>query len=214
MGSRRIAPGPGRGPSQVRRLPAAAVGVLIGLVVVAGMRTAPGWETALGMRTHTDVQQLPTGEVSPCLAGSTCMDPDGLPEPQRRLISLVAGERAKRGCRALLLDQRLQRAAQSHAEMIATGGRVSHIDTEQRTPQDRAEAAGYHGRIQENLAVGLATADDVMGMWLDPAVDPSLRTRLDNCAAVMLGVGYSPARASDAYGPGTWVLLLGQPETR
>jgi uncharacterized protein YkwD len=178
---------------------------------MAGVRTAPWWGETL--HAAPDTNRLPTGTVSPCLGGSTCITADELPVEPQHLIALVAGERARAGCATVALDSRLQRAAQEYADAMAAGHRPSHIDTEQRTPQDRAAAAGYHGRVQENLAVGLGTADEVLTLWLDNKVDPSLRTRLDNCSAKAMGLGHSAKKAGDAYGPGIWVLVLGQPES-
>lgn len=196
-----------------RFLPAVVVGALTGVAVAAGLQTAQWWAGTLRIGTQIAVAQpRPSGQVSPCLGGSTCLSPDDLPQRQQRFIALVTGERAQQGCRAVRLDRRLQRAAQSYADTIAVEGRPSHIDAEQRTPQDRAEAAGYHGRVQENLAIGVATPDEVMKLWLHRELDPSLHTRLTNCAAVAIGLGYSPKSAGDAYGPGIWVLVLGQPE--
>jgi uncharacterized protein YkwD len=193
---------------------AVLVGVLLGVSVMAGVRMAPWWDSFLGTQVlPASGTRRPTADLDSCVGGSTCLSPTQLSEELLRLVALITGERARVGCRPVRLDSRLQQAAQAHADAIANGGRPSHIDDEQRTPQDRAESAGYHGRVQENLAVGLATADTVMDLWLDERVDPSLRTRLDNCGAVALGMGYSPRRATDAYGTGIWVLVLGQQES-
>jgi uncharacterized protein YkwD len=206
--------GPHVGTPAPRRLPAVLIGVALGTCVTAGVLTAPIWQAVLGIGPpRSTAGGRPTGSVSPCLGGSTCLTPHHLPFEQQRLIALVAGERARAGCPSVELDSRLQQAAQDHAESIVADDRPSHIDTEQRTPQDRAEASGYHGRVQENLAVGLSTADEVIDLWLDGKIDPSLRTRLDNCAATALGLGYSAKKPSEAYGPGVWVLVLGQPES-
>jgi uncharacterized protein YkwD len=188
--------------------------MLLGVTVMAGVRTAPWWDSFLGIQAlPASGTERPTDDLDSCAGGATCLSPTQLSEELLRLVALVTGERALAGCRPVRLDSRLQQAAQAHADAIADGGRPSHIDDEQRSPQDRAESAGYHGRVQENLAVGLATADTVMDLWLDERVDPSLRTRLNNCGAVALGMGYSPRRAADAYGTGVWVLVLGQQES-
>jgi uncharacterized protein YkwD len=195
------------------RWPAVIVGLLLGVTVVAGTSTARWWSARIGLTVGTRQPERPVGQVMPCLGGSTCLTPEGMPAEQQQLIGLVAGERARAGCRPVMLDSRLQRAAQDYAQTIGTGGRPSHIDTGQRTPLDRAEAAGYHGRVLEDLAVGIPFPDDVIDLWLNGKIDPSLRTRLDNCDAITIGLGYTPARADSAYGPGVWVLMLGQAET-
>ncbi|HET9657851.1 MAG TPA: CAP domain-containing protein [Kineosporiaceae bacterium] len=194
---------------------AALSGALLGATVVFGVETARMWGTLLGVPTGPPGPPVrPTGQVTPCLAGSTCMNPDGLPQEQRRLIALVTGERHRAGCKPVQLDARLEQAAQDHAQAIVTTGHPSHTDTQQRTPQDRAEAAGYHGRVRETLAAGVQVPEEVMDLWLDATVDPSLRPRINDCSAISIGVGHSPARANDAYGPGIWILLLGRPESR
>jgi uncharacterized protein YkwD len=212
--SRHDPAGPRVGAPVPRRLPAALIGVALGACVTAGVLTAPTWQAVLRIGPpRSTAGGRPTGNASPCLGGSTCPTPYHLPLEQQRLIALVTGERARAGCPSVELDSRLQQAAQDHAEAIVANDRPSHIDTGQRTPQDRAEAAGYHGRVQENLAVGVSTADEVIDLWLDGKIDPSLRTRLDNCAATALGLGYSAKKPSEAYGPGVWVLVFGQPES-
>ena len=209
-------PSPDRNPGSaiVRRLPAAVVGILLGVSSITAVWTTPWWAGVLGIRPQAvGPQSRPTGQVSPCLGDSACLTPGALSREQQRLIALVAGERARAGCRPAELDRRLQKAGQTYAEAIGSGVRPSHTDREQRTPQDRAEAAGYYGGVKENLAIGLTSPDDVMDMWLGPSLDPSLRTRLIDCTVVSLGLGHSSAQASDAYGPGIWVLLLGQSES-
>lgn len=205
----------GPGSPAAHRLMAALTGALVGATVVFGVETTRMWANLLGMPTGPAGPPVrPTGQVAPCLAGSTCTTPDGLPPDQRRLIALVTGERHRAGCKPVQLDARLQQAAQDHAQAIVTTRHPSHTDTQQRTPQDRAEAAGYHGRVRETLAAGVPAPDEVMDLWLDGTVDPSLRPRIDDCSVISMGVGHSPAPANDAYGPGTWILLLGRPESR
>jgi uncharacterized protein YkwD len=200
-------------PESSQKLPAVIVGVLIGVAIVSGVSTAPWWGARTGLVSETGQRTRAVGRVLPCKAGGTCLAPQELPGEQQQLIAWVTGERARAGCRDVRLDSRLQQAAQNRVGEIAAGSRPSHIDAGQRTPQDRAEAAGFHGRVLENLAVGLKSPDEVIDLWLDDKVDLSLRTRLDNCAVIAIGLGYSPKRADSAYGPGIWVLLLGQPET-
>lgn len=215
----RCRPGPGKltarnvSPAVVQKLPAIIVGVLIGIAILGGVSTAPWLGVRAGLLPDARQQAHAVWRVAPCLAGSMCLTPQGLPGEQQRLIALVAGERAQAGCRDVMLDRRLQHAAQARAREIAAGSRPSHVDAGQRTPQDRAEAAGFHGRVLENLAVGVRSPDEVIDLWRNDKIDSSLRTRLNNCAVIAIGLGYSPDRADNAYGPGIWVLLLGQQET-
>lgn len=212
MSSRRAVPR----PMAAGLRSSALIGLLLGVGIMAGVRTAPWWQNTLGLASPaTAPQPRPTGAVNPCPTGpgTLCLPPDALPTDQQRLIALITGERARAGCSPVELDQRLQASAQEFADAIATSHQPSHIDAGQRSPQDRARANGYRGRVQENLAVGLRTPDEVIDRWLDERIDPSLRTRLDNCNVVAIGLGHSTQPAGDAYSPGIWVLVLGQRET-
>lgn len=195
----------------------ALVGLMLAGAVIGGIRTSPWWGEFLGSyasdTSPSSPPVLPTGTLNPCLGGSTCVSPGELVPPMPRLVALIAGERTRAGCASLQLDTRLLQAAQARASAFADGDKISHTDSEQRTPQDRAEAFGYHGRVHEVLAVGIASPDDVMSAWLNQRIDTSTRTRLDDCSAVTLGVGYQSHTPNDTYGDGAWVVLLGKQES-
>ena len=128
---------------------------------------------------------------------------------ERRLADLINDERVKAGCSALRIDGRLRTAAETRALSMNGTEAIAHVDSDLEDPQTRASAVGYPGQVVENQAVGLLTAEDVMARWLDPQIDPALKARLDNCAFVSAGIGFSDRQVTERYGPGVWVLDLG-----
>jgi hypothetical protein len=167
------------------------MGLLIGTSLVVGFHL-PGWWRSMSTTPGTGTGAHPTVQVL-----------------EDHLIELIDAERASVGCPALRPDVRLQTVAEQRAETISGDGTLGHVDSDLRDPQARATASGYRGRVVENVAVGLPTAEDVMTRWLDPQIDRALKARLDDCAMVSEGVGFSPQPASSRFGPGVWVLDLG-----
>jgi hypothetical protein len=192
------------------------IGLLIGVAVLAGIASGYRWArspvpdaTASGAPNNAQAAVL-----GACNRNPTCFPESLLPARAQQLLALIITERAKAGCRPVTLDTRLIQAAQlSTGSLISSRARTPHVDSAQRTPQDRAEFTGYHGRVVETIAVGLPTPQIVMQTWLDEHVDPSIRARLDNCASVAIGIDALPARVGSTYGTGVWVVELGQPET-
>jgi hypothetical protein len=192
---------------------AALVGVLFGATAVGALRTAPWLAARLGVTRSLQHTAVPVGAVQPCAAGdATCADPAAVPVPVGRMAGLLAGVRDRAGCtQPLSLDTRLSAAAQGHADALAAGARLSHVDGRQRTPQDRAQAHGYPGLVVESIAAGIPAPDVAVDLWLNREVDPTTATRLSDCSARHLGVGWSDGRPSEAFGSGVWVVLHGRP---
>jgi uncharacterized protein YkwD len=154
-----------------------------------------------------------TAVLGNCSGEPACFPATELPAQEQQLLSLIIAERARAGCRPVTLNTRLIQAAQlSAGSMDSSRPSRPHVDNAQRTAQDRAEFTGYHGRVVEIIAAGLASPQRVMGLWLDGRVDPSIRARLDDCASVVMGIGTAQVHVGDTYGPGVWVVVLGQPE--
>lgn len=129
----------------------------------------------------------------------------GWEEEGRRLLEQInaaraqprqCGEQSFAAAQPLLWQASLGLAAEGHSRAMATGNYFAHRDREGRTPGDRAELAGYSGGlVGENIAAGLASAQEVVAGWLaSPA----------HCATLMggqfrvLGAAYAVAPDSDA----------------
>jgi uncharacterized protein YkwD len=191
-----------------------AFGVLLGVSVVAGMRTAGWWGARIPGLPHHDGTMEPTrADIPPCGKVPSCLNVKTLSIREQEMLSLVAGERQQAGCSTVYVDSRLQKAAQARAADLAAGAPLSHVDADQRTPRDHARAHGYDGRVLESLAVGINDPQSVMRRWLHPQPDPTLRTRIDDCRSQAIGLGYSDAARGDSFDRGIWVLLLGRLDT-
>jgi len=106
---------------------------------------------------------------------------------QNQVIQLVNVQRAKAGCRALVLDARLSRAAQAHSVDMAKRRHFSHTSLDGRTFAQRIRAQGYTGSIiGENIAAGHPTPKAVMDAWMK---SPGHRANILNCRFTAIGVG-------------------------
>lgn len=86
---------------------------------------------------------------------------------QDDILRLVNRYRAGQGLKALSLDQALNRAAQGHADDMATRDYFDHVTPNGRTVGDRATAAGYRWQaILENLAAGQQDPAEVVDGWI------------------------------------------------
>lgn len=87
------------------------------------------------------------------------------------------------------INQQLQRAAQQHTEDVlknrALGG---DIGSDGSTPQDRANAAGFHGPVAETVAINQSIAisgNDLINRWYH---DPADFNIMADCAHSQIGV--------------------------
>ena len=80
-------------------------------------------------------------------------------------MSEINGTRAKYGKRPLSYNDRLESAARTHANLMASRNTLSH--TVGGTLRARVTAAGYEGAVGENLGAGQSTLEDVITGWLN-----------------------------------------------
>ncbi|WP_050986770.1 CAP domain-containing protein [Streptomyces somaliensis] len=105
----------------------------------------------------------------------------------RRVVDLVNAERAGAGCPALRVDDRLQRAAQGHADDMAARDYYAHDTPEGRGPGDRIGAAGYRWSTwAENIHRGPGDPAAAVRGWME---SPGHRANILNCAFRDIGVG-------------------------
>ena len=69
------------------------------------------------------------------------------------LFDLLAEARRRAQVAPLTADEALERAARGHARSVCAERVAAHVFAETDGPVDRARAAGYPGRISENIAV-------------------------------------------------------------
>lgn len=104
------------------------------------------------------------------------------------VVSLTNHERAANGCGPLIVDARLQAAAEGHSLDMALNDFVSHTGSDGSSPWDRIHAQGYDYWIAaENIAAGYPTPESVVAGWME---SPGHRANILNCSFVHIGVGY------------------------
>ncbi|WP_222708821.1 CAP domain-containing protein [Nonomuraea sp. C10] len=107
------------------------------------------------------------------------------------VVRLTNQARAGRGCRPLLHDRRLHRAAERHSADMAARGYFDHTGRDGRSGGDRIRAAGFAPLRGwgENIAVGPHSAAQVVRGWLD---SPGHRRNIMDCSYTHIGVGQHP----------------------
>ncbi len=139
------------------------------------------------------------------LSGCASYVPDGrttLPQlSQATIIAKINGVRADNGRKPLAYNAALERAARTHANLMAARGELSH--TVGGTLRERVNAAGYFGAVGENLAGGQRTLEGAIKGWMDSAGHRS--TLL---SARFSEFGLAAASGGGEYGT-YWAIILG-----
>lgn len=123
------------------------------------------------------------------------------------IVDLTNAARASAGVAPLRANAQLMRAAQLHAEQMASVGRIGHRLDGARypSPQDRLAAAGYRwSAYAENVAAGQHTPQSITDSWMASA---GHRANMLSAAYTELGTGY----AVDANGQPYFVQVFGKP---
>ena len=116
------------------------------------------------------------------------------------MLALV--NQARASCPAVTLNDSLSIAAQLHSEDQAKHNAMSHTGSDGSTFAERAERAGYHHAIAENVAYGYSTPEAVVAAWLN---SPDHRANILDCEARAIGLGV----AESADGTRYWTLIFG-----
>jgi uncharacterized protein YkwD len=112
----------------------------------------------------------------PAAAQSTTAPPQWTAE----ITALTNAERAKAGCPALTLDDRLSKAAQAHTDEMARRATLSHEGADGSNAGQRASAAGYTwNAVAENIAAGQPSPAAAVASWMK---SPGHRQNILNCA--------------------------------
>lgn len=108
---------------------------------------------------------------------------------QDRLVTLCNDARALVGAGALHADALIQQVAQAHAEAMARGGYLDHVDTQGRAVGERLMEAGFVYRwAGENISAGKADIDDVFQWWMS---SHGHRANILKSEYVLTGCGYA-----------------------
>jgi uncharacterized protein YkwD len=105
------------------------------------------------------------------------------------------------------LDGRLVAAAQRHTDDALNNPDINgDIGSDGSTPQDRANAAGFNGKVVETVAINPALAIsgiEILAQWW---WDPPSRAAMQNCANTAIGVWSENSLARSVV-----VAVYGQP---
>ncbi|MET7750932.1 CAP domain-containing protein [Micromonospora sp. NPDC005367] len=124
---------------------------------------------------------------TPSGGGATNPPSGNVSAQAREVVDLVNAERAKAGCKALSIDDKLMTAAQRHSQDQADHKNMSHTGSDGSDPGDRIERVGYQWRTYgENVAWNQKTPAAVMDAWMN---SPGHRANILNCAFTEIGVG-------------------------
>lgn len=156
-----------------------------------------------------------TAEISiPCLwkpfggCSMTFVSPEYAAKPVQPLnpqsaLAEVNAFRAKNGRVALVLDERLSRAAAAQSKDQARRGSGGHYGSDGSKPMDRAARAGFHAKIaSENIAAGQKSFSDAMRFW-----EGSSGHRENLLRPNVTAIGVAMAKSED--GRAYWTLVLG-----
>ena len=121
----------------------------------------------------------------------------------REVVDLVNAERAKAGCKALSINDKLMTAAQRHSQDQADHQNMSHTGSDGSNAGLRLDRVGYAWRTYgENVAWNQKTPAAVMDAWMNSS---GHRANILNCAFTEIGVGIA-----DSNGP-YWTQVFAAP---
>jgi uncharacterized protein YkwD len=127
---------------------------------------------------------------------------------RQRVLDLVNAERAKARARPLLLEPRLDAAAQHHARDMLLRGYFAHASPEGKTVRQRAEAAGYRWHaVGENIAEGQLSADQVVQAWM---ASPEHRRNILDRDFIHMGLGLALGEGPKGFRV-AWCQTFGHP---
>ena len=124
---------------------------------------------------------------------------------QAAIIAAINGTRAKNGKPPLKYNTRLETAARSQANLMASKDQLSH--NLGVTLRQRVSAAGYDGAVGENVAGGQKSLEHAIQGWLDSPAHRNtlLSTRFTEFGLAVASV--APGRKS-RYGT-YWAFIAG-----
>jgi uncharacterized protein YkwD len=168
-------------------------------------RQTPSDNTGAGVATASSSSSAPTTSSttatpsSSSSAAPTTTTPPEAPQPpaqppqqpsgqtpEQAVLALVNDARAAKGCKALVIDDRITTAAQAHSTDMANQNYFSHTSKDGRTFDVRMREAGYPKPGGENIAKGYTTPEQVMQGWMNST---GHRENIENCSFIAMGLG-------------------------
>jgi uncharacterized protein YkwD len=156
--------------------------------------------------TSTPPQPSPSAPpTSTAPSPSPTESPTGNAAFEAEVVTIVNQERAKVGCPAVTVDDRLTAAARAHSADMAARNYFSHTTPEGVDFATRITNAGYRwSGAGENIAKGQRTPQEVMTSWMN---SDGHKANILNCGYKNLGVGV----AADSSGTLLWTQDFASP---
>lgn len=161
---------------------------------------APAESSPTSAPTTSSTTATPASSSSSSAAPTTTTAPPEAPKPpaqppqqpgnktpEQAVLELVNDQRAAKGCKALVIDDRITTAAQGHSTDMANKGYFNHTSEPEGTSfAQRMKNAGYPKPGGENIAMGYPTPAAVMDGWMK---SQGHRENILNCEFTAMGVG-------------------------
>ncbi|GAB2869876.1 CAP domain-containing protein [Lentzea nigeriaca] len=178
--------GTGNAAAPNRQTPSENTGV--GHPATSSSSSAPTTSSTTATPTSSSSSAAPTTTTTPPQAPKPPAQPQvpGNKTPEQAVLELVNDARAAKGCKALVIDDRITTAAQGHSTDMATQNYFSHVSKDGRTFDQRMREAGYPMPGGENIAMGYATPQAVMDGWMG---SKGHRENIENCSFTTMGLG-------------------------
>jgi uncharacterized protein YkwD len=161
----------------------------------APSRASASAQRAAAQRAATIARALAT----PCENTPITPEPSNVESARAAVLCLINHQRAQNGEEPLVVDPRLQSAAESHVEELISADYFAHVSPSGVTPVDRIRATGYVPGaefgylIGENLAWGtltLSTPQAIVEAWM---ASRDHRANILEGRYVDTGIGITPA---------------------
>ncbi|MFC3893636.1 CAP domain-containing protein [Lentzea rhizosphaerae] len=160
----------------------------VGTPTASSSSSAPTTSSTTATSTSSS-SAAPTTTTTPPEAPKPPADPPQQPgnkTPEQAVLELVNDARSAKGCKALVIDDRITTAAQAHSTDMATQNYFSHTSKDGRTFDVRMKEAGYPRPGGENIAKGYTTPEQVMQGWMNST---GHRENIENCTFTTMGLG-------------------------
>lgn len=149
--------------------------------------SAPATSSTTATPSSSSSSAAPTTTTTPPVAPKPVDPPKPVDKtPEQAVLALVNDARAAKGCKALVIDDRITTAAQGHSTDMASRKYFDHETPEGVDFAERMRAAGYPKPGGENIAQGYRTPEQVMQGWMN---SPGHRANIETCAFTTMGVG-------------------------
>ena len=123
---------------------------------------------------------------------------------KQQVVNLTNSRRRNHGCRNLIRNDALDRAAQTHTNKMATRNMLSHELPGEPSLGVRVRRAGYNWTgVAENIAAGYTTPRAVVRGWMRSS---GHRRNILNCRYRHIGVGYALSPRGTPY----WTQVFGR----